>query len=89
MYSIRELVQLAFKVNGKTVEWRGEGLEEEGFIGNHVVVRVNPKYFRPAEVDLLLGDSTKARTQLGWNTTYSLKEILNEMVLHDAKQYEK
>jgi GDPmannose 4,6-dehydratase len=89
MYSIRELVQLAFNVYGKTVEWRGEGLLEEGFIGNHVVVRVDPKYFRPAEVDLLLGDSTKARTQLGWNTTYSIKEILQEMVLHDSKQYPK
>jgi GDPmannose 4,6-dehydratase len=84
-YSIRELVQLAFNVYGKTVEWRGEGLKEEGFIGNDVVVRVNSKYFRPSEVDVLLGDSTKARNELGWTTTYSIKEILSEMVLSDAK----
>jgi GDPmannose 4,6-dehydratase len=86
-YSIRELVQLAFNVYGKTIEWRGEGLEEKGFIGTNVVVRVNPKYFRPAEVDLLLGNSTKARNELGWNPSYSIKEIITEMVLSDAKQY--
>ena len=86
-YSIRELVQLAFNVYGKTVEWRGEGLDEEGFIGTNVVVRVNPKYFRPAEVELLLGNSTKVRNELGWNPSYSINEIITEMVLSDAKQY--
>jgi len=88
-YSIRELVQFSFNVYGKTVEWRGDGLEEEGLIGNHVVVRVNSKYFRPAEVDLLLGDSTKARNELGWKTNYTIKELLTEIVLSDAKQYQK
>jgi GDPmannose 4,6-dehydratase len=88
-YSIRELVQFAFSVYGKTVEWRGEGLEEEGVIGDHVVVRVKSKYFRPAEVDLLLGDSTKARNELGWNTNYTIKQLLSEMVVSDAKQYQK
>jgi GDPmannose 4,6-dehydratase len=88
-YSIRELVQFAFNVYGKTVEWRGKGLNEEGFIGDHVVVRVSSKYFRPAEVDLLLGDSTKARNELGWNTNYTIKQLLTEMVLSDAKQYQK
>jgi GDPmannose 4,6-dehydratase len=86
-YSIRELVELAFGVLGKTIEWRGEGLEEEGYIGNHVVVRVSPKYFRPAEVDYLLGNSTKARDALGWKTNYSIKEILTEMVESDMKKY--
>jgi GDPmannose 4,6-dehydratase len=86
-YSIRELVELAFNVYGKTVEWRGEGLDEEGFIGNDVVVRVNPMYFRPAEVELLLGNSTKVRNELGWNPSYSINEIITEMVLSDAKQY--
>jgi len=86
-YSISELVQLAFNVYVKTIEWRGEGLEEKVFIGTNVVVRVNPKYFRPAEVDLLLGNSTKARNELGWNPSYSIKEIITAMVLSDAKQY--
>jgi GDPmannose 4,6-dehydratase len=86
-YSIRELVELAFGVLGKTIQWRGEGLQEEGYIGNHVVVRVNPKYFRPAEVDLLLGNSSKALAELGWKTNYSIKEILTEMVESDMKQY--
>ena len=88
-YSIRELIEMAFSVYGKTLEWRGEGLEEEGLIGNHVVVRINSKYFRPTEVELLLGNSQKARDELGWSTTYSTSETLREMVLSDSKKYQK
>lgn len=88
-YSIRQLIQMAFDVYGKKLEWRGEGLDEEGVIGDHVVVRINPKYFRPAEVELLHGDSTKARTELGWIPKYSTQETLSEMVSCDAKQYQK
>ena len=88
-YSIRELIEMAFRVYGKTVEWRGEGLAEEGLIGNHVVIRINSKYFRPTEVELLLGNSQKARDELGWSTTYSTSETLREMVLSDSKKYQK
>jgi GDPmannose 4,6-dehydratase len=86
-YSIRELIQMTFDVFGKKVEWQGSGLDEVGVIDGKIVVRVNPKYFRPAEVDLLLGDSTKARNELGWITKYSTEETLCEMVQSDLKQY--
>lgn len=86
-YSIRELIQMTFDVFGKKVEWQGSGLDEVGVIDGKIVVRVNPKYFRPAEVDLLLGDSTKARNELGWITKYSTEETLCEMVQSDMKQY--
>jgi GDPmannose 4,6-dehydratase len=86
-YSIRELIQMTFDVFGKKVEWQGSGLDEVGVIDGKIVVRVNPKYFRPAEVDLLLGDSTKARNELGWITKYSTEETLCEMVQSDLTQY--
>lgn len=86
-YSIRELIQMTFDVFGKKVEWQGSGLDEVGVIDGKIVVRVNPKYFRPSEVDLLLGDSTKARNELGWITKYSTEETLCEMVQSDLKQY--
>lgn len=88
-YSIRELVQMAFDVYGKVVEWSGEGLDETGSVDGKVVVRVSPKYFRPAEVDLLLGDSTRAREELGWNPTMTTQEIIREMVLSDELAYKK
>lgn len=83
MYSIREIVQMAFGAIGKMVEWEGEGVDEVGKVDGAVVVRVDPKYFRPAEVELLLGDSTKVRTELGWAPRYSTAEIIKEMVEAD------
>jgi GDPmannose 4,6-dehydratase len=88
-YSIRELIQMTFDVFGKKIEWHGSGLDEVGIVNEKIVVRVNPKYFRPAEVELLLGDSTKAQNELGWTPKYSTKETLCEMVLNDLEQYKK
>lgn len=85
-YSIREIVEMAWDTYGKKVKWVGEGLDEVGVVDDEVVIRVDPKYFRPSEVDLLFGDSTKARTELGWKPTYTTEEILHEMVLEDAKR---
>jgi len=85
-YSIRELVQMCFQVYGKTVEWSGSGLDEVGCVDGKPVVCVHPNYFRPAEVELLLGDSSKARKELGWVPQYSTKETLEEMIRHDAKK---
>jgi GDPmannose 4,6-dehydratase len=85
MYSIRELVQMAFVAIGKTVVWEGEGLAEVGKVDGEVVVSVDPKYFRPAEVELLLGDSSKARTELGWVPRYTTVEIIREMVEADIR----
>lgn len=89
MHSVREFVELAFKHVGIELEWIGEGLEEKG-INKHngeVIVEIDPKYFRPTEVDLLLGDPTKARTLLGWNPmTTSFEELVRLMIEADMRK---
>lgn len=83
--SIRDFVTMTFKELGLEIEWRGTGVDEKGVdkATGKVVVDVNPAYFRPAEVELLLGDSTKARTKLGWKPTYDLQMLCHEMVESD------
>ena len=68
-----------------TVEWRGTGLEEEGVDtkGGRTIVKIDPRYFRPTEVDTLLGDATKARTKLGWKPEISFAQLVEEMVAED------
>ncbi|MFT6923830.1 MAG: GDPmannose 4,6-dehydratase [Crocinitomicaceae bacterium] len=86
-HSVREFVELAFAEVGVAIRWQGEGVDEIGLDNDgNVVVEIDPKYFRPAEVDSLWGDSTKARTELNWKTTYSLQEIVSEMVASDLKK---
>lgn len=83
--SIRDFVTMTFKELGIDIEWRGKGVGEKGInkATGKVVVDVDPQFFRPAEVELLLGDSTKARTKLGWKPTYDLQALCKEMVAHD------
>lgn len=83
--SIRDFVTMTFKELGIDIEWRGKGVDEKGInkATGKVVVDVDPQFFRPAEVELLLGDSTKARTKLGWKPTYDLQALCKEMVAHD------
>ena len=83
--SIRDFVTMAFKEVNIDIEWQGEGLDEKGInkADGCVIVEIDPLYFRPAEVELLLGDSTKARTQLGWKPTYDLKALCHEMIESD------
>ncbi|PFH87180.1 GDP-mannose 4,6-dehydratase [Bacillus sp. AFS088145] len=92
MHTVREFATLAFKHAGIEVEWQGEGINEKGInkaTGN-VIVEVDPKFFRPAEVEQLLGDPTKARTLLGWNPTKtSFEQLVEIMVTHDMKKVEK
>lgn len=83
-YSVREFVEEAAPYFGMQITWRGEGLNEVGydvFTGNKVVV-VNPKYFRPAEVETLLGDATKAKEQLGWEPKTSFKQLVEDMCIY-------
>jgi GDPmannose 4,6-dehydratase len=88
-HSVREFVELAFQEIGCEVKWRGEGVEEEGFIERNgeqqIVVRVSERYFRPAEVDLLLGDPSKAKRVLGWEPRVKFPELVQRMVRHDLK----
>jgi GDPmannose 4,6-dehydratase len=83
--SVREFVELAFAEVGRSIEWRGKGVEETGVDGKSgkIVVRIDPTYFRPTEVELLVGDASKARQQLGWKPKTSLAELVKEMVAGD------
>ncbi len=83
-YSVKDFVNEAAPYFGFNIEWRGEGLNEFGFDLNtgRTVVRVNPKYFRPAEVETLLGDASKAERVLGWKPTYDFKSLVEEMVIN-------
>ena len=86
-HSVREFVEAAFKHTGTILRWVGEGLEEVGFceLTGKVLVRVNPAFFRPAEVDLLLGDSTEIRTKLGWKPEYTFESLVEDMMDGDVK----
>jgi GDPmannose 4,6-dehydratase len=86
-YSVRDFVCAACKEVGIQLRWEGEGLDEKG-IDTHsgkVLVEVDPRYFRPTEVETLLGDSTKAREKLGWVPEITLDEMVAEMVREDLK----
>lgn len=84
-HSVREFVERAFAETGRAVEWRGVGVDETGVdaASGQMLVTVAPTYFRPAEVDLLLGDPSKARKVLGWRCTVSFEQLVAEMVASD------
>ena len=86
-HSVREFTERAFQEVGITLRWEGEGVDEKGIdtATGRVLVEVDPKYFRPAEVETLLGDPTKAKTLLGWNPRKtSFEELVRLMVRHDV-----
>lgn len=92
MHTVREFCTLAFQEVGIELQWEGKGADEKGIDKNtgNVLVEVDAKYFRPSEVEQLLGDPTKARTLLGWNPTKtSFKELVKIMMQHDMKFVEK
>jgi len=86
-YSVREFVARVGGLLGFDIEWRGQGLAEQGVDrrSGRVLVRVDPRYFRPAEVDTLLGDATKARTKLGWAPEIGFDQLVREMVDTDLE----
>ncbi len=91
-HTVREFVTLAFNEVGIELEWKGSGVDEIGFDKNtgKVLVEIDPKYFRPTEVELLLGDPTKAKTILGWNPTQtSFEDLVKIMVKSDMKLVER
>jgi GDPmannose 4,6-dehydratase len=83
--SVREFVELAFAEVGRRIEWRGTGLDETGVDGKSgkALVRIDPVYFRPTEVDLLIGDASKAREKLGWKPKTTFADLVKEMVAGD------
>ena len=86
-HSVREFVELAFKVIGRSIVWKGDGLNEEGIDSESgdIVVKIDPRYYRPTEVDDLLGDPTKAKKELNWQHTITFKDMVSEMVQEDIK----
>lgn len=89
-YKIRDFVDLAFKKAGIEIEWTGEGVNERGINKKNgkVVVAVNPKFFRPAEVDILIGDPTKAKNKLNWTPEVNLERLATMMVENDLELVE-
>ena len=97
-YSVRHFVETAARELGIELEWRGKGVEEKGIVASvsgsaagavkvgQTIVEVDPKYFRPAEVETLLGNPEKARIKLGWEPTTSLASMVQEMVAHDLQE---
>ena len=94
---VRDFVRMAFSELGIEIEFKGEGVNEKGFvlscsnpnyqieIGKQIIA-VDPQYFRPTEVDLLIGDPTKSKTQLGWVPQYDLKGLVSEMITSDLNR---
>jgi GDPmannose 4,6-dehydratase len=84
-HSVREFVELAFSHVGRRIEWHGKGVDEQGIDteSGTVLVQVDPRYFRPTEVELLLGDPSKARQRLGWSHTTSFASLVSQMVGSD------
>jgi len=89
-YSVRDFVNAAAKELGMTITWRGEGVEEKGCdASGKCIVSVDPRYFRPTEVETLLGDASKAKNKLGWTPKISFDELVAEMVREDLKSAER
>ena len=86
-HSVREFIECAFSEIGEKIEWREKGLKEVGFgiKANKILIEVDSRYFRPTEVNALLGDATKAKKNLGWEATTKFTDLVKEMVREDLK----
>jgi GDPmannose 4,6-dehydratase len=89
--SVRSFVEMAFKEVGIELEWKGRGVHEKGHEkkSGKVLIEIDPKYFRPTEVDLLVGDASKAQRELGWKPTHTLEQLVKEMMASDLRIFEK
>jgi len=85
-HSVREFVNLAAAELGIQIEWQGEGAAEQGLFEGRAIVKVDPRYYRPTEVETLLGNPAKAKTKLGWETKISFQELVAEMVTADLEE---
>ena len=85
-HTVREFVEVAAQVLNMNIEWQGDGREEKGIWEGKVIISVDPCYFRPTEVETLLGDSTKAKEKLGWEPKITFNELVKEMMESDLKE---
>lgn len=90
-HSVREFAELAFREVGFDIQWYGSGIDEKGIDSEtgKVLIQIDPKYFRPTEVDILQGDASKAREKLGWMPKISFKQLVSEMVKEDLRLFER
>jgi len=86
--TVRDFIAMAFAEVGIALEWRGSGIDEKGIdtATGHTLVEIDPRYFRPAEVELLIGDPTKALMKLGWKPKVALPELVKMMVAKDLEE---
>lgn len=84
-HTVKEFIEKAFEYINIKGAWRGEDLDEKYYFNNQILVQINPKFYRPAEVDLLLGNSNKAITELGWRSKISFDTLIKEMISFDIK----
>jgi GDPmannose 4,6-dehydratase len=96
--SVRDFCRMAFREVGIKVEFTGEGAQEKGIVVDsehpHVsvgqeILAIDPRYFRPAEVELLIGDASKANAKLGWKPKFTLEELVHDMVQSDIKAFQR
>ena len=88
-YSVRQFIEWTAAELGMSIHWEGRGIEEVGYSDAKPIIRIDPRYYRPAEVETLLGDSTKARQKLGWVPEITAQEMCAEMVRSDLKEAKK
>ena len=88
-HSVRDFINAACNELKFKIDWKGQGLKEIGVINGKEIIRIDPRYFRPSEVDNLLGDPTKAKKKLKWNPKISFKELVSEMIIEDVKYFVK
>jgi len=86
-HSVRTFVERAFREIGIDIEWKGQGIQEQGIdtSNGRALVEVDPRYFRPTEVELLVGDATKAKEKLGWRHEMNFNDLVAEMVREDLR----
>jgi GDPmannose 4,6-dehydratase len=89
--TVRDFINMSFSETGITLKWEGSGVNEKGIdsVSGKTMVEIDPKYFRPAEVDILIGDPSKAAKNLGWKPKVQLPELVKMMVSHDIELAEK
>ena len=88
--TVRKFIEMAFEKVGIPIEWKGKGVEEKGYNPKgEAIIEIDPRYFRPTEVDLLVGDPSKAKKLLGWEPSCTLEELVEDMVSSDLKLFEK
>ena len=85
-HSVKYFVNLVAEELGMKISWKGKGMNEKGYLNNKIIISIDKKYFRPTEVDSLLGDSRRARKELKWKPNYNIRSLAKEMVIEEIKK---